>query len=281
MADNDLINVEEIESNLSSDVQVDSDLVTDSALSSQMDAVVEVSRIYTGVENEDIEVVVDNTDYTIEAILKKTIPQKTSDLTNDGDGTSPFATQDFVQDNIGTYTGIEKKSDYIYEVNYDFIDYDFANEYFQNRRPNINLGMCSSVRNGDFYGRNLDWLYNNDVEFKVNVKNTFGKNASFGIASTVRDGENALTKEFVESGAYSELYKILPFLIVDGQNQYGVTCNTNVVPRQKNNGSIINPSGTVEKTIQDLLKDGSLKKQSVADIRKKYIEFMKIIKNMD
>ena len=53
--------------------------------------------------------------------------------------------------------------------------------------------------------------------------------ASIGVGP----GESALTNDFVESGKYSELYKIIPFHLVDGINEFGVIVNSNVVPLDK------------------------------------------------
>ena len=154
---------------------------------------------------------------------------------------------------VNSYIALNKIRDYFYEAYYLSVDYEFANKWFEERKLDIMPLGCSAVRKGNFYGRNLDWLYSNDVEFLVKIPRSAGRYASIGITSSVREETSRLDKEFVESGEYSELYSIVPFMVVDGINEYGVVCNTNVVPKQKNNGNIIHPSGEVEAKICQLM----------------------------
>ena len=122
---------------------------------------------------------------------------------------------------------IEKVSEnnpYLFEVNYDYIDYKFADEFF--KRNNTPLwGSCSSCRNGNFYGRNFDWFFNEDAEFVVRVPSINGRAASVGV--TFKYG---FTAEEAAKKIIDDNYKILPFYTLDGVNEYGVFCNTNVVP---------------------------------------------------
>ncbi len=50
-----------------------------------------------------------------------------------------------------------------------------------------------------------------------------------------------LTKDFVKSGKYSDMYKILPFALTDGKNDAGLKVNINVVPNDKGNTTDTNP----------------------------------------
>lgn len=120
---------------------------------------------------------------------------------------------------------LSKVTDYFYEVYYDDYDYAFAEEY--NRKTNNpNLGACSSVRNGNFHGRNYDWYYDENVEFIVHTSAKDGRHASVGVATMVP----GTSTDFVDSGLYTDGYKILPFRVVDGINDAGVAVNINVVP---------------------------------------------------
>lgn len=120
---------------------------------------------------------------------------------------------------------LSKVTDYFYEVYYDDYDYELA-EKFNRKTNNSHLGACSSVRNGNFHGRNYDWYYDENVEFIVHTSAKNGRHASVGIATMVP----GTSVEFVENGLYTDGYQILPFRVVDGINDAGVAININVVP---------------------------------------------------
>lgn len=127
-------------------------------------------------------------------------------------------------DMSNAYTSIEKLEDYLYEANYDVLDYDFANRYMDKHYPPI--GGCSSVRKGLLFGRNYDWYYDNMPEFVVHVTETDTRHASVAVCS----GIGELNNDFVNSGEYSSDYKAVPFAVLDGVNDAGVYGNINVVP---------------------------------------------------
>lgn len=135
-------------------------------------------------------------------------------------------------------TSLKKISDYAYEARYDSIDYRYANA-----RMDEPTGYCSSVRNGNFYGRNLDWTYDNKVSFVIHTKRNNGHYATLGVGGLV----GSLTKEFVESGAWSDDYLFLPFCMLDGINECGVFCNTNVAPLGESSTFV--PTGEVKKIL--------------------------------
>lgn len=124
-----------------------------------------------------------------------------------------------------TVRNARRIADYLYEKSYDALDYGYAKNYFESRSPYIPVGACSSVRNGNWYGRNYDWNYNEDVEFVVRTKAEGDRHATIGIAS----GVNGLSKEAIRNGADADLYRILPFYLLDGINDAGLFCNMNVV----------------------------------------------------
>lgn len=135
----------------------------------------------------------------------------------------------FTQGDLGgPFSTLTKISDYFYEIEYDKLDYEFAKEYNRKFYKPVAAG-CSSVRNGNWYGRNLDWFYNNQVDFLVRTTNDGSRYASIGIAGGVPE----LTKDVVESGNWVSQYKYLPFSMQDGINENGVFCNINVVPADK------------------------------------------------
>ena len=112
------------------------------------------------------------------------------------------------------YSTLNFVKNYLYEIVYDNIDYEYAYAYMKEKQPFIN-GGCSSVRNGNWYGRNFDWKYDENAEFLVRTPRANGRYASIGLAANTTD------------------YKIVPFMMLDGINECGVVANTNVVPADK------------------------------------------------
>lgn len=129
----------------------------------------------------------------------------------------------------GYYSSIKKDAPYLYEAYYDDLNYSYAKEYFKKQNADVPVGGCSSLRKNEFFGRNYDWTYGNQAEFVVQVSKTNGRNASIGIAG----GINKLTQDFVDSAKPDELYRIVPFYMLDGINEHGVTASMNVVPLDK------------------------------------------------
>ena len=118
------------------------------------------------------------------------------------------------------YKRITKIADYLYFTEYAQEDIDYSNA---DNTPVS--GACSFARMGHMWARNFDWYWNNDCEFIVKTNAHKGRFASIGVASVT-----GLTKEMVESGEYSDLYKIVPLRMVDGINAARVGVCTNVVP---------------------------------------------------
>lgn len=124
---------------------------------------------------------------------------------------------------------LSKVYEYLYDMKWDSIDmldYEYANDYFLDKKPVPNPGSCSSVRNGNLLGRNFDWLYSTSVEFVVKTKANHGAYATVGISGNVP----TLNRAFVESKAYSDMYRMVPFMIVDGINSEGLVCTMHVTP---------------------------------------------------
>ncbi len=122
---------------------------------------------------------------------------------------------------------LSKIDAFLWEIRYDHnnIDYDYAKQHFTNElNPHI-IGGCSSVRNGNLYGRNLDWYYDNQVDFVIKTNSAKGRYASIGVASVT-----GITDADMLNGYDAEKFKLLPFKIVDGINEKGLICSVNVVP---------------------------------------------------
>ena len=117
-----------------------------------------------------------------------------------------------------------KLRDYLYLFEYSEIDYAGAYKYFKTK-GDFAAGACSALRSGNIYGRNFDWYYSNQAEFVVSTPHTSDMNATIGVAG----GFRALTEEYVSTAGKSKLYKMVPFQLQDGINEYGLTASYNVV----------------------------------------------------
>ena len=127
-----------------------------------------------------------------------------------------------------------KKSEalrYLYEVTYNDYDWKDVTDWMESsEKNNDSQGFgCSSVHYGNFYGRSFDFVYTDMNEFLVRTNHENGHFASIGMAianckmtdervKAINDGKDPLNE------------KLLPFSMVDGINENGVVCNTNVVP---------------------------------------------------
>lgn len=139
-----------------------------------------------------------------------------------------------IDDNVIDNTlSANKLEEYLYtlELTSSDSDYEYAIKYFEDnyhdKDSNINdiaLGGCSSIRNGNFYGRNYDWYYNNNTSYVVHSRGGNGRFASLGVSVTTLD------KDIIESEVWNEKKRIIPFMILDGINEKGLVCNVNVVP---------------------------------------------------
>lgn len=120
------------------------------------------------------------------------------------------------------YHDIHHIAPYLHEITYD--DYRYDSEYETTKEAEA-FG-CSSVRKGNFYGRNFDYVYNDTPEFVVHMKANEEKHrfASLGVATHfgLREGK-------VNVNAYDKQLELVPNLTLDGINENGVICSTNVV----------------------------------------------------
>lgn len=124
---------------------------------------------------------------------------------------------------------LKRVSEFLYGVDFYSLDYAKALEYFKENNPVQSVGACSSVHAGNFFGGNLDWFYDNEVEFVVRTPRKEGRLATLGIAGLISN----LTKDAVENGLHSDIHWLIPFCLNDGINEAGVYCKTNVVPDDK------------------------------------------------
>lgn len=148
-----------------------------------------------------------------------------------------------VKDGTNAYKSIRRERSFLYATVFDSLDREYADSYYSSRYAQAAAGACTCVRSGGFFGRNFDWTYDNTAVFVVHVPKADGRHASVGVTGFV----SGLTEDFVNSGAYSPMYKLVPFSVVDGINDAGLTVGTNVVPAgDKGDNSTVEPTGMVE-----------------------------------
>lgn len=115
-----------------------------------------------------------------------------------------------------------KVADYLFEVTVE----DYSSE-----APNDLIGLatsefnCSAVRNGNFYGRNLDFFISEISELVLRTPAKNGRHATLGVTRLLH-----MTDAEIEAGVTKEQLAVLPWSVFDGINDAGLICNMNVVP---------------------------------------------------
>lgn len=126
------------------------------------------------------------------------------------------------------FSSIRVIDDYLCEISYNELDYGFAKFYFRSKNPIQCQAGCSSFRVGNLYCRNFDYYYDNSLSFVVRTLATKERYAVLGVAGGLAN----LTKKSLEH-PYDDVFKILPFCLLDGVNENGLFCNINLVPADK------------------------------------------------
>lgn len=120
------------------------------------------------------------------------------------------------------YEAMKRVQEYLYAIEYSELDYEAARAYFKTHFVPVQ-GACTALRKGNQLGRNYDWTYDKQVEFLVRTKAHNGRYASIGITGSI----SALTTDTI--GEYSEEFKYMPFRMLDGMNEKGLTANVNML----------------------------------------------------
>lgn len=115
-----------------------------------------------------------------------------------------------------------KVADYLWEVTIDKYCDTIPNGIIASIGGEFN---CSAVRNGNYYGRNLDFFINETSEVVVHVPAKEGRHASVGIASI-----GQCTDADYAKGISPDMLNLLPWMMLDGINDAGLFCNVNVTP---------------------------------------------------
>lgn len=143
----------------------------------------------------------------------------------------------------GYYNALQPIAPYAYEAFYDDLNYPYAYENFDD--VVASTGGCSAVRSGNMFGRNLDWIYNEQVDFVVHTSAKGGRFATLGLCGQI----SKLDREFVASKDYASEYVLMPFYCVDGINENGVFVSMNVMPNDATTPEEIEPDGEVYASI--------------------------------
>lgn len=128
------------------------------------------------------------------------------------------------------YTEVKHIAPYLHEITFD--DYRYDSDFVTTESAEA-FG-CSSVRKGNYYGRNFDYVYNDTPEFVVRVKQNKSKNrhASIGMATHFGLRETKLL-----NGDYDKQLELVPNITLDGINDAGVICSHNVVSMEPDAGT--------------------------------------------
>lgn len=142
---------------------------------------------------------------------------------------------------IPKYHNKHKIEDFLYEITYGNLDYEYAKQNMISP-----IGGCSAVRNCNFFGRNFDWLYNNDVQFIVHTPTSINYHGTLGVSGIIP----GITKSTVDQQDITvdgtDMFKLLPFYLLDGINDKGLFCTHNLVPLDNEDDPTIEIAAKIE-----------------------------------
>lgn len=122
------------------------------------------------------------------------------------------------------HSEIKKVSDMLFEVTYS----DYSDVAPNGAYDEISGDLaCSSVRNGDFHGRNFDYFANQCPAIVVRTTAKEGRYATIGVARLAKTSE-----AMIDSGLPKEKMDLLPWALFDGMNEKGLVVNANVVSKE-------------------------------------------------
>ncbi|MCQ2436599.1 MAG: linear amide C-N hydrolase [Clostridia bacterium] len=127
------------------------------------------------------------------------------------------------KDPVGNeYEKITKAADMLYEVTYD----EYSSEIPPASASDRMMGdmACSGVRNGDFVGRNFDYIMNQCPTFVIRTTANNGRYATIGIGRLTNHNPDT-----VEAGLTQDELDLLPWSIFDGMNEKGLVVFSNVL----------------------------------------------------
>lgn len=130
---------------------------------------------------------------------------------------------------VAVAPGSTNGDEYLYTVTYSDFDYSAAGEYMKELYGVVDMkpAGCSAVRNGSYFGRNLDYYVNECADLVITMKAGKDRYASIGTSADFPP----CTKQAIDEGTLSEMnYAAAAYYMNDGMNENGVAINSNVVP---------------------------------------------------
>ncbi len=122
------------------------------------------------------------------------------------------------------YTKPVKIQDYLYETTCTNLNEKEGEDFTAKNIKNAVKAGCSSVRNGNFHGRNYDWNYDDTNEYVIHVPAEGGRHASVGVVSLV-SGPDFMADS---SKKPEDMLPYLPYMTLDGINDAHVVVNSNM-----------------------------------------------------
>lgn len=123
----------------------------------------------------------------------------------------------------------KKLDKYLYEYFCENYCYEEANDFIR-KAESENYGFdfpaCSTIRSGNYMGRNFDFFYGKMLDIIVKVPRTTKHFASVGVSCPL----TFITTDNIDCCIDDDVRNFIPFCTWDGINENGVTFSTNVVP---------------------------------------------------
>ena len=121
----------------------------------------------------------------------------------------------------GGLTKIKKIKDELYEAWYGYTDDEHASKVLTKDANAPFGGACSAAVAGGYFARNYDWFYDGIPEVLVHTEDVADHHAVVGMCR------------------YSEDHAIIPYLMTDGINEFGMAVCMNVVPAEGEDNEVV------------------------------------------
>ena len=161
-------------------------------------------------------------------ILAIAAPMLLTGITSCGNSAHKMKHEEFVKN--------PKELKYLYETTYNDYSWDDVTTWMNSKKnvnPNQGAFGCSSIHYKNYYGRSFDFCFTTMNEFLVRTKHENGHFASIGVSIADCNMNDARVQKIIKGEGDEKdktIEKLIPFGVVDGINENGVVCNTNVVP---------------------------------------------------
>ena len=170
---------------------------------------------------------------------------------------------------IDKYDEYHKVANNLYEVIVDDYDYDYL---LNDGYGNVDfVAGCSAIKEGNYLGRNFDYVASDAAEIVVRTAGKEGRYASVGMVG----GLLWLTSDFMDSGLDEDAKKVIPLMLLDGINEKGLAIEINCVNSIDVGGSTMSTNPGKKKVAQLCVVRYLLDNAASAD------EAVELMKNID